>query len=769
MGRSVGKAISMKGINSVRSCGFSALVSAMLLGWTALPSAAENSLPVFRPVLETTRAAVPVNIDGILNEPTWKSATRISNFVERFPGDNTVPEVATEGYITYDADNLYVAFVCHDDPSKIRATMCQRDQFSGDDAIVILLDTYGNAAWAYEFFVNPYGIQKDRLWSSVGSEDAGYDLIWRSAGQITDSGYQVEVAIPFASMRFPNKDIQSWRMDFWREHPRETFKQYSWAANDRNVQCWPCQWGTVNGIHDVHPGKGIEILPAFVGHQSGGLTDPRGPDSPFKNGDPGGELSLGGKYSLSSDVTAEATVNPDFSQIESDAVQIDINSTTALYYPERRPFFQEGSDIFQTLFNSFYSRLISNPQYAAKLTGRVGPNSIGFLTALDEKTWYIIPMDQSSLEVMAGRSLVSVLRGTHAFGESSRLGFMLNDRRFENGGIGTVLSLDGTMRLSSNYVFDGQFIGSYTREPDNPARTAEYEGYTFNKGKNTVAFDGESFYGNAFIVRLLRGARHWNFHVDYNQLDPTYRTEVGFDPVNNHRTMNVISSYTFYPKNGLLERITPYAYTFRRWNFDGGTQIEYSGLGIESNLNVAQAYVGIQFNKGSQYYAGEFFGPLREASININGRLSNQIGGWLYLERGVDIAYSAMQRGNKTLFGTGFTIKPIDRLTIEPDLNFLRMSDINTGEKFFSGYTSRTRIRYQATRALSFRLIVQYDDFGKSWDLAPLMTYRVSSFSVFYLGSTYDYNDTGIGTQDKSNWRLTDRRLFMKLQYLFQM
>jgi len=758
----------MKTPVSIRNLGLIGLTVALVLLFALPLAATKDSKPVFRPILETSRAVSSVNIDGTMDESTWKSATRIDNFVERSPGDNTPPEVTTEAYLTYDADNLYVAFVCHDDPSKIRATMCQRDQFYGDDAVVILLDTYGNAAWAYEFFVNPYGIQKDRLWSSVGMEDPGYDLIWKSAAKITDSGYQVEVAIPFASMRFPNKDVQTWRMDFWRDHPRETFKQYSWAAYDRNVQCFPCQWGTVNGLKDVQPGQGIEILPAFVGRQSGTLADPENPNSPFRNGDPRGELSLGGKYSISSDVTAEGAINPDFSQIESDAAQIDINSTIALFYPERRPFFQEGSDIFQTLFQSFYSRLISDPQYAAKLTGRVGRNSIGFLSALDEKTWYIIPLDQSSLEVKTGRSLVNVLRGTHAFGESSKLGFMVNDRRFEKGGSGTVLTLDGTLRFAKSYVLDGQFIGTHTRELDNPALTADFDGYTFNRGKHTVAFDGESFYGTALIVRLMRGSRHWNFYTDYNQLDPTYRTEVGFDPINNHRSMNFTTSYTLYFEKGLLERITPHLSTFRRWNFDGGTQMENSGLGIEGQLSVAQTHFDIEFNKGSQWFAGELFDPLWIANININSQLSDKFGGGLYFVRAADIAYFAMRRGHQTSLGAGFTIKPIDRLTIEPNLNFLRMSDINTGAEFFSGYITRTRIRYQATKALSLRMIVQYDDFRKSWDLAPLMTYRISPFSVFYLGSTYDYNDMRMNSQNRSNWRMTDRQFFMKLQYLFQ-
>ena len=286
--------------------------------------------PVYNPSLETVRVAEAIKIDGKLDDAGWRSAGRAGNFVERSPGENIKPLVETEAFITYDDDHLYVAFVCLDDPAAVRATMCQRDQFYGDDAVCLLIDTYGEATWAYEFFVNPYGIQKDQMWTSVHGEDRGFDLIWHSAAEINDSGYTVEMAIPFASMRFPNKDVQSWRVDFWRIHPRESYHQYSWAANDRNEQCFPCKWGTVDGIAGVRPGKGVEILPAFISNQSGAKVDDLDSESEFDNGGILGEVSLGAKYSVSSDVTLEATINPDFSQIEADAAQIDVNTTISI-------------------------------------------------------------------------------------------------------------------------------------------------------------------------------------------------------------------------------------------------------------------------------------------------------------------------------------------------------------------------------------------------------------------------------------------------------
>jgi len=467
----------MKQYLGLRNLVWLVLILILLIG--SIPASASKTFqPVYKPTLEVKRTGEPIKIDGILDDSAWKSASRAVNFVERSPGDMIKPEVETEAFITYDDEYLYVAFACYDDPSTIRATMCQRDQFYSDDAVCLLVDTYGEATWAYEFFVNPYGVQKDNLWTSVQGEDSGFDMVWKSAAQITDNGYHVEIAIPFSSMRFPNKDVQSWKMDFWRNRPRESYNQYSWAAYDRDEQCWPCQWGTVEGIKNVVPGKGMEILPTFVANQLGGLSDGSDPAS-FTNEDIDGELSLSAKYSISSDITIEAAYNPDFSQVEADADQIDVNTTIALYYPERRPYFQEGSDLFRTLFNSFYTRTVNDPEYTVKVTGRKEGLSVGFMSALDKTTPYIAPHYEGSYNPPngTGESYVNILRALKSFGDNSQLGFIITDRRFEHDGYGTVLGLDGNIRLSKNYSIVGQVLTTYTREPDDSASTKEMEDY----------------------------------------------------------------------------------------------------------------------------------------------------------------------------------------------------------------------------------------------------------------------------------------------------
>jgi hypothetical protein len=746
----------------------------------------------FRPTFRADKTSNTAKIDGELNDSTWRTASRITSFVERYPGDNTKPETPTEVLVTYDKEKLYVAFICHDDPATIRATMCQRDQFGGDDAVEVLIDTYGQAAWAYEFFVNPYGVQKDRLWSSVAGEDGGFDLIWVSAAKVTDSGYQAELAIPFASLRFPDQDAQVWRVDFWRIRPRESFHQYSWAAYNRNEQCFPCQWGTVEGIAGVRPGRGFELLPSLVAHQSGSLERPVNMHSRFDNGDIMGQSSLGAKYSLASDMTVEATYNPDFSQIESDAAQVDVNTTIALLYPERRPFFQEGADVFRTLFNSFYTRTVNDPQYAVKLVSRKPGFTLGFMSAQDENTPYMVPLEESSELINTGRSWVNALRGSRTVGESSQLGFILTDRRLEGGGYGTILAADGNIRLTKTLSVDGQFLSSFTGEPDKAGASADLEGVSVDQGKRTAVFDGESFHGNAFISRLKRSARHWGFVVDYNQVEPSYRTQTGYDPWVNYRNASLYTTYTFYPKGGLFERLEPQLYLDNRWRFDGVRRWEHQYLSLYGQMRWAQTGFTLQVNRGSEAWTSQATGAmisyddLYGAHFDLNSHISSALAYAVSVDAGRAVALLPEATGNQMSYDVSLSLKPIDRLVIEPDINYTESRHVDTSMELFHQFIARTRFQVQLNREISLRLVLQYNDSrlvvpwitdslgralvlaGKTWDVDPLITYRLSPFSVLYFGSTHDYAHFPGDKDTAARWKLSSRQYFMKLQYLFR-
>lgn len=728
-----------------------------------------NFEPAFKPALEIQKTTGDIHIDGRLRDLGWKNAAIAGNFAESNPGDNVQPAVETRALITYDDKNLYVAFVCYDNPDEIRATLCDRDQFFNDDAVCLKLDTYGNASWAYRLYVNPYGVQKDMLWTAVAGEDIGFDLVWHSAAQITDSGYQVEMAIPFTSMRFPDNAQQSWRIDFYRPRPRDHYYAYVWAAHDRDEACEPCQWGTVSGIESVQPGKGLELLPTYVATQSGQKVDLSNPGSEFDNGKISGEISLGAKYSISSNITLDAAFNPDFSQIEADAAQIDVNTTIALFYPERRPFFQEGTDVFRTLFNSFYTRTVNDPVFSAKLIGRLENTTFGFISAHDENTPYTIPLEEYTILLNSGKSTVNAVRAIQSVGGNSQLGFLATDRRFENEGSGTILALDHDIWFTRRLGFDGQYVLSHTKEPDDISSIPDLSAIKFDHDRHNAAFDGESYYGHGTISRLKYFARSWHFMLNYSEVSPSYRTETGYDPLMDYRDASGWTEYVFYIEKGLLNRIYPQTYISKRWDFDGGLIADHYNFNLGSSWNFAQTNIEIFYGRSSERFSGIEYDNLWETHLNLDSRPLDQLGGNLFVAKRRNLARGFGTKGDEYDIQTTLTIKPFDRLLIEPTFSYLRSTDFETGDELYEGYITRTRLRYQATKEISLRLVVQYNDFYERLDVDPLLTYRISPFSVFYAGSTYDYDNIRIYSHEvDDNWQLTSRQFFVKLRYLFR-
>jgi hypothetical protein len=363
---------------------------------------------------------------------------------------------------------------------------------------------------------------------------------------------------------------------------------------------------------------------------------------------------------------------------------------------------------------------------------------------------------------------VNVLRTIHTIGEDSRVGIMIGDRRFEKKGYGTILSLDGDIRLSSNYSWLGQFIQTYSKEPFDTSLTRRFTGLNFGRDKYSVAFDGESFNGSAFITELRRNSRELNFIIDYNQIHPLYRTEIGYDPVVNHRTASTGVWYNIYPTNSIFTQITPQAFVLGRWSFDGMRKMERVNLSCSANLNVAQTSVSVNYNKGSESFNGVMFDNLWGTDLFIYSRVNQMLGFNISASYGQGIAYFAMAKGNETGISATVNIKPIDMLTLDQTFYYSRSTAVESGEEYFNGYISRTKLQCQVSREFSLRFITQYNYFSKLWEFDPLLTYRLSPFSVVYLGSTTDFQYFSPTQQNPSLWKTSARQYFMKLQYLFQ-
>jgi hypothetical protein len=758
----------------VRDCGnrlplcvtvFSAVAYTVLS--PSAPHAQAEYTPVYHPTLTVSRANGHIDIDGHLEDPGWRGAAVADNFAEHNPGDQTKPEVDTKVWVTYDDDNLYVAWRCYDDPDEVRASFCERDQIFSDDYVILCLDTYGDATLGYELAVNPYGIPGDLLFSSALGEDITYDMIFESAGRVTDFGWVVEMAIPLMRLRFPGTEDQTWRVDFWRNRPRESRYQYSWAAYDRDEDCWPCQWGTVDGISGIRSGTGLDLLPAVIAHQSGSLDR----EGEFANAPAKGDVSLGVAYDFSSELTAEATINPDFSQVESDAAQIDVNTTFALNYPEKRPFFQEGSDLFNTYFSAVYTRSIYDPLVAGKVTWRKGSNSAAFLSAKDDNSVIILPSEESSRYVAGGESFSNILRAKRDLGEQSHLGLIATDRRFKGGGSGSLAGVDGRIRFSASNALRFQVMVTHTEEIYNPALTdSAFNEMRFADNAYTAALDGETFWGHAFYASLNRSAANYWFGGDYRERSPTFRADNGFEPSNNNRTGSAWVGGIWRLENSrVLENVNGEVDVAREWNFEGVQKDEWINGSLQVCFRAAQSNIHTSYLYSNELFGGIQFNDIWQGHACFTTQPSGalQFGG--YFNYGHRIARWQRVMGKEVSRGLWADIKPIDRLLVSLSYDNSFSDDLETGARLFSQTILRTRLALQVSRALSGRLVLQYNDRVDCWDVDPLITYRINSLSVFYIGSTQEYQRLSLEDVGREGWCLANRQYFLKFQYLLRL
>ncbi|HKY60742.1 MAG TPA: DUF5916 domain-containing protein [Gemmatimonadota bacterium] len=733
-----------------------------------IPASPDSFQPLLRPTLEVRRAAGPIELDGELDDAGWQGAARTDDFSETFPKERGRPPVESEVWVTYDDRNLYVAFLARDDPSTIRATLTDRDNMWSDDYFGILLDTYGDAQWAYFLFANPLGVQGDSRFASAIGEDDAIDLVYETEGRITPEGYQIEMAIPFESLRFPDRPEQAWRVTFWRTRPRGSRATYSWAAMSREEACFLCQYGTLTGIRGVEPGVAMEFLPYAVASQAAELRDADDPASGIGDGNSEADVGMDVRYAHPSGLTVEGTLNPDFSQVESDVAQIDVNETFALFFPERRPFFQEGSDLFDTWIQAVYTRQINDPDLAGKLLGRFGETTVAYLGAYDQTTPLLLPFEERSFVGQAGRSVSNILRYRRSLGAGSHVGALVTDRRLEgNDGAGSTYGADLLWKLGPRWQVEGQLLGSHTVEPDDPTLTPELGDLRFDRGDHTAVYDGETFSGHAAYASLERAAERWSLNFDYWTSSPTFRADNGFETRNDFHYLVLFNEWNWYPEATWIDR---FGFDFDlegTWNYDGIFKQGLYTPTVEFQL-AGQNFVEVGYEWTPERFSGIEFDDLRNWWLYFDSDFSERLRGGFFLQRGREIARftDPASVGEGTGLELWATIRPWERLVIEPGLDYSELHDQDTGEELFSGYVLRTRTNFHFTRELFLRLVLQWDDFDGQFNVEPLLTYRINPFTLFFVGSTQVFRDFEDPRRD--DLVHTSRQLFAKLQVLFR-
>ncbi len=711
-------------------------------------------------IFEITRATGSIIVDADLNDVGWADAASTDFFLEIQPGDNVDPLDPTEVKVTYDKDNLYVAFMAYSDPDDIRATLQKRDQAWRDDFVAIIIDAYGDANAAVMVGSNPLGVQMDAL-NQGQHDDDSYDIIYESAGKITDNGFQVEMAIPFSSLSFPKKKIQEWKVTFFRSFPRDARHMVTWGGLDRSNPCWLCQLGTLKGIQGIEQKGKLEFLPTLIGSQSSELDE----NNALKKGSSEGEVSMGIKYSLSSDRVAEIAINPDFSQVEADEEQIDVNTTFALNYREKRPFFNEGADLTDTPVSVVYTRSINNPTGVGRIINRGQKDSWLLLSALDENSPYIVPGEEQSFTKMGGKSFSNIFRYKRSLNEGSFLGFIATDRRMvDNQGSGSVVGFDSRYRFNDTYQVEFQSVFSHTQEPNDSLLISSA---TFGDN-HTFAFDGESFSGNALKLEFDRNTEHWRMEVGYDHRTPTFRAENGFVTNANNRRIFGQSLWIYFPNN-FFSQVLGGVHAGVEHNFDGVQKAKY--VALFSNLAMPrQTRLNVMYSRRMQYrFKDTELNGTYDIRINLNSQFSERyqfgtnIGRHVAPVRFLEVP----EEGRLAVLEFWTRMQASDRLNVGLSYNSQKMTTMDRKTDYFSGYTATLRASYQHNKSLGFKVLTQYNDFSKDFQIQPLLTYQPSPFTIFYIGSTSNQNVDGLAFDNIQNGMFTDRQYFMKIQYLF--
>lgn len=402
-----------------------------------------------------------IHVDGRLDDADWKRAALLHSFTQYDPVEGVPASQKTEVLVLVDAEAIYFGVRAYDDDEAgVRATMAQRDKFDrSDDYVRFVLDTFNDQRRAYVFSVNPLGVQQDGVWNEGGQHhmgppiDSNPDFIWKSGGVLTDWGYSVEVRIPFKSLRFPKVPDQSWGLQVLRKISRNGYQE-SWAPITNDISNQLAQSGELTGLKDLDPGLFLEINPVLTGKRLGALND----NEVFSRQDPTGDFGLNLTYGLTSNLTLDATYNPDFSQVEADAGQIAVNERFGLYFPEKRPFFLEGTEIFNMPKQVVYTRSIANPIAGAKMTGKVGAWNVGYIGAQDKA------LSEDGTDAVA-----NLIRVRRDLGAASTVGMVYTDRTAHADQYNRLLGGDARLLFDQRYTVTLFGAGSRTADPGTDA------------------------------------------------------------------------------------------------------------------------------------------------------------------------------------------------------------------------------------------------------------------------------------------------------------
>ena len=703
-----------------------------------------------RPQFRVTRTEAPPQVDGSLEDAVWNGdPLDLGQWISYNPIYGEPGAFRTEVRITYDDRNLYFAFHCLDEePEKIRTTISRRDSVFNDDWIGFSLDSNGTGQTAYHLFVNPSGVQMDALNTSSSGERFEADLVWDSAGKVTDDGYVVEVRLPLQSIRFNSGKEVRMGILFWRRISR-TGVSVAWP--DIPPGQWVFNRHSQLVFEDLNQPRLIEVLPSITQ----GIQQSRATPQSWKDADGTTDVGLSTKIGITSNITLDATINPDFSQVESDAFQVVVNQRFPIFYSEKRPFFMEGMGLFNiagtggdgNMRAGVHTRKIVNPSWGTKLTGTTGKMTFGLLSASDET-----PEDIGGRgEAVAGRSkLFTIGRATYGLKESDYIGALVVDTEHA-GRFNRVIGSDLSLRFTRRQQISATVLSSRTGISGEPQKdgVAAQASYNFSDRKYVFLWQVE--------------------HYDKEfQMDTGFYNRTGFTAGWAYTAVN------FYPKDtskAWLKRAFPFFWTKQGRDRiqDGRDRFFLTGMRFnftrQGFLSVQQGIGGREPWMGQQYKVG---------GINTFG--SVQILRWLQLNggafKGSSIYYDRVNpfQGKSRSMNLGFTLQPSQRFNQNVGMSTVRFNRASDGEHIYTVNIVNLRTTYQFSRRFLIRAIEQFDSSRKRVLTDFLASYELVPGTVFHAGygSLIEKRafENGAFIANGGEYLTTSRGLFFKASYL---
>ncbi len=707
-------------------------------------------------------AAGEIALDGRMDEPAWESAVRIPLEYEWFPGENVKPPVETDCRMAHDASTLFIA--CHaidPHPERIRAHYADRDDLNRvprDDHFLILIDPFNDERRGFQFRVNAVGVQMDALFATAeGIEDFSWDAIWSSAGRIVDDGYVVELAIPFRSLRFPETaGEQTWGVLLERSWPRSARHRMQSAPRNFANACLLCETNKVTGFAGITPGSNVELYPTLTSRR----TDVRAPfpAGPLASGDVEVDPGLDLRWGVTSNLSLNATANPDFSQVEADVAQLDVNTRFALFFPERRPFFLEGADFFATPVQAVFTRTVADPSGGLKFSGKLGRAGIGVFAAHDRVTNLLFPANQGTADTSLALNTVSAaVRYRQDVGRSSYVGVLYTGRESSGDYGNRVGGADAFLQIGQSHSVRLQALGSLTEYPDAMAQA--------------FAQPAGRFTGAALRGSYQYATRDWFATLELGELSPDFRADAGFVPRVDVRSALGTLTRTVFGRPG-----QPF------------TQLQFGAIGA-ADLDHEWQLTDVVTSLSAFWLGPAQTSVLLEGFQNrerlggvdhdlTNGRVTLQSQPWGSARFALQARFGEQLDVANSRTAANLGLSPSAQLYLGRRLNLDVQHDFQRlgveGARVFTANLLQTRVVYHLNLRTFLRAIVQWQHIDRnpaaygfpveqtsnSLFTQLLLSYKINPQTVAFLG----YSDSHQGT-DAIELTRANRTFFVKLGY----